>query len=63
MTLLKFTSFLGSLLIASATASASPPNVIVIVTDDIGYGDVGFHDVVLGLLFDQGAIGQRARNG
>ncbi len=27
-------------------ASAERPNVIVIVTDDIGYGDVGFHDIV-----------------
>ncbi|GAB5560485.1 MAG: sulfatase-like hydrolase/transferase [Synoicihabitans sp.] len=29
-----------------ASSFAEKPNVIVIVTDDIGYGDVGFHDIV-----------------
>ncbi len=30
----------------ATTAKAQPPNVIVIVADDVGYADVGFHDTV-----------------
>ncbi|MDA7640496.1 sulfatase-like hydrolase/transferase, partial [Opitutaceae bacterium] len=30
----------------SPIANSSKPNVIVIVADDLGYADVGFHDVV-----------------
>ncbi|MDB4474685.1 sulfatase-like hydrolase/transferase [Opitutaceae bacterium] len=41
-TLLRF----ACLTVFAAVAAADQPNVIVIVADDIGYGDVGFHDVV-----------------
>lgn len=35
-----------SLTAVACLGAAERPNVIVIVADDIGYGDVGFHDVV-----------------
>ena len=43
---MKAFSLILSLAALIAVANAEKPNVIVIVADDIGYGDVGFHDVV-----------------
>ncbi len=38
------TSFLGVLLCAlAATAAEQPPNVIVVMTDDQGYGELSAH--------------------
>ncbi len=38
--------WLVGLTVTFSAVAAEKPNVIVIVADDIGYGDVGFHDVV-----------------
>ncbi len=43
---MKILSLILSLAGQIAVANAEKPNVIVIVADDIGYGDVRFHDVL-----------------
>src|SRR5438093_224398 len=36
-------AFIGILLSAAAVAGARPPNILLIVADDMGFADVGVH--------------------
>ena len=42
-TLLAFLLLLGSTYVSLNAQPTEPPNVLLIITDDQGYGDLGFH--------------------